>query len=53
VERVHIDLPADVEAGEYALTIGLFDSIHGQNYEFLIPEGAQAAYSIPLAIAAP
>jgi hypothetical protein len=53
VERVRIDLPTDLEAGEYELTVGLFDSIHQQNYEFVSPQGAQAVYVIPITIAAP
>ena len=53
VERVRLELPADLEAGEYDLTVGLFDSIHQQAYEFVSPQGAQAAYTIPLTIAAP
>jgi 4-amino-4-deoxy-L-arabinose transferase-like glycosyltransferase len=53
VERVRIDLPADLEAGEYELMVGLFDSIHQQNYEFVPSQGAQAVYVIPITIAAP
>jgi hypothetical protein len=53
VEQVRLDLPADLEAGNYDLKIGLFDSIHQRQFEFMAPAGAQATFNIPIAIRAP
>lgn len=40
VERVRIPLPADPSSGASTLRIGLYDSIHAQNYAFL-PDGGR------------
>jgi 4-amino-4-deoxy-L-arabinose transferase-like glycosyltransferase len=52
VEQVRVDLPANLEAGDYDLKVGLFDSIHQQSFEFAAPQGAHAAFNIPVTIAA-
>jgi hypothetical protein len=53
VEQVRVDLPASLEAGEYQLRVGLFDSIHQQSFAFTTPQGMQATVDIPVMIAAP
>jgi 4-amino-4-deoxy-L-arabinose transferase-like glycosyltransferase len=53
VEQVRVDLPANLEAGEYQLKIGLFDGIHQRSFDFTTPQGAQATVDIPVLIAVP
>ena len=52
VEHTHMALPNDLAAGDYALTIGLFDSNQGQAYPFVPAGGAQDNLSITVAIGA-
>ena len=51
VEHTRIAVAANLAAGEYALKLGLFDSIHSQAYPFVSTNGPQDTLNITVKIA--
>lgn len=50
IEQMNIPLSADMEAGNYELRWGLFDSIHLRNFAFQSPNGSVQVYAHPLQV---
>ena len=46
IEHAQIPIPPDLPAGNYQLTIGLFDSVHQRNFALLSPDSPQGTLDI-------